>query len=416
MKPAILILSFAFVAAFSAPSFAQSVRYDLTGPLDEVYIPYDYPIGKGDRLRVTIDTGTAAEYFPMVGRNGNVILPIVGSVPVEGMTMNEATELLTELFSKYYREVYLNVQVQNPARIKIFLRGDVPAPGVYIVYSHTSFIELLQAVGLANSGAHRRFVHFRRKDGGYAASDVPALEKESEETYVKTEIDPLAITVGGKVGQNFLLRDGDIIEVEPPGKTVKITGTLRPGVYEILQGETLKNLLEISGSVDPYLDLGNAIVERHAPGGALERILLDFEPYADGEAPPDLELQNRDEIKIIARESRVFVIGSVNMPGAIPHAQNMSVLDYLSIAGPTDQAYLPKVIIIRQPRDAGKPITENEIIKVDMKALTKGKEPPSDYTIRPGDVIFVPDRDSRLDWRDVISMLSTLFIGINALR
>ena len=414
VSAAAFILVFSTFAQEPEPQQSKQVNYDLTSKLEEAYIPYDYPIGKGDRLKIVVNADKLSEYVPMVGKDGTVILPLLGSTRLEGMTVGEASSYLTTRFLEYYREVYVDVAVSMPAKIKVFIKGDFANPGVYIVYSHTTVFGLIQAVGLSSSGYRRNLLHIRQSP--IEISREAHMYSNQDGERVMTNIDPLSISVKGEISRDFLLADGDVIDVLKPAKVVKISGTLRPGVYEVLGGEKLSDILSVSGSLDVYMDLENALIERRGPGGKLERIITDLIPASNGMPAPDFELENGDEIKILPRVSRVFVIGSVLTPGAFAYSPNLTALDYLALAGPTDQAHLPNTVLIRQPRDPRRPLEKNDIIHLDIKRITKGGELPEEYTVHPGDVILVPDKGSRVEWRDVISMLSTLFLGIRALE
>ena len=402
----------------TAPPATENV-YDLTPKMDMTYIPYDYPIGNGDRVAVTVEIApsTILNYSLMVNSRGEILLPIVGAVSIFGLTAAEADDVIAESYKAFYNEVYVNTQVRAPARIRVYFRGDTNYQGVYIIYSHITLLELLQYTGYADKGWHRRIKHVR--PGG----DVYRLTRESREIsaideskWKAVEIDPLAFSRKGQFVSDFLLKDGDIIEIPVPEKLVRVSGAPRSGLYEVLPGEKLRDILEYAGSVNVFADLKNTVVQRYGEDGELKRIIIDLREVAEGGLAPDFEVEHRDEIKMLSRESRVFVYGSVQNPGTFDYSELLTVYDYIAMAGPSDEAHLPNVVRIRQPRDLSQPIAENDVLRIDFKRMGKGRVPFADYTVLPGDVFYVPDKSARLDWRDVVSTLSTVFVGIRVLQ
>ncbi len=402
----------------TAPPTSENV-YDLTPKMDMSYIPYDYPLGKGDRITVTVEIAAASvySYTLMVNKRGEILLPTVGAVNVEGLTSSDAVAVVARGYHKYYNDVYVDLQVKEPARIRVYFRGDTSYQGVYIIYSHITMLELLQYTGYADKGWHRRIRHIR------PAEEVFRLTRESrgaeiidESDWKSVEIDPLGFSRQGRILGDFLLKDGDIVEIPKPGVLVRVSGAPRSGLYEVLPGENLGDILEYAGSVNVFSDLKNTVVQRYGDDGALERIILDLRELADGGIAPDFDLHHKDEIKIMSRETRVFVFGSVQNPGAFDYSELLTAYDYVAMAGPEDQAHLPNVVRIRQPRDLTKPVTENDVLRIDFKRMGKGRVPFDDYTILPGDVIYVPDKSSRIDWRDIVAALNSVFVGIRVIQ
>jgi protein involved in polysaccharide export with SLBB domain len=431
-------LAISYVFFFSQPAFAQARParpgdtivvqtapqeseniFDLTPKMDTTYIPYDYPIGNGDKVAITVEIAPSSilNYSLMVNSRGEILLPIAGAVHIEGLTADKAGEVIASSYKSYYNDVYVNLQIREPARIRVYFRGDTNYQGVYIIYSHITMLELLQYTGYADKGWHRRIRHIR--PGG----DVYRLSRESrdlssldESKWRTVEIDPLAFSRKGQILSDFLLKDGDIVEIPRPEMLVRVSGAPRSGLYEVLEGETLSNILEYAGSVNVFSDLKNTVVQRYDAEGQLLRVILDLRPMADGGIAPDFELQHRDEIKLVSRETRVFVFGSVQNPGTFDYSELLTVYDYIAMAGPSDEAHLPNVMRIRQPRDLSNPITENDIVRIDFKRMGKGRTPLDDYSVLPGDVFYVPDKSARIGWKDVVSAMSAVFVGIRVIQ
>ena len=85
--------------------------------------------------------------------------------------------------------------------------------------------------------------------------------------------------------------------------------------------------------------------------------------------------------------SRVRVTGAVRTPRSLPYRQGMTILDaVLEAGGPTEFASPNRSKLYRKSKD------KTDVIDVDLgDILNKGKL-QTNYPLRPGDVITVPER------------------------
>ena len=91
-----------------------------------------YTLGPRDRLLIDIfnvlEEGT--EFLVLV--DGTVSLPLIGTVKVQGLTLAEATERITQRYTRYikYPSVALSLQVPRPLQIAV--SGEVNSPGALL--------------------------------------------------------------------------------------------------------------------------------------------------------------------------------------------------------------------------------------------------------------------------------------------
>jgi polysaccharide export outer membrane protein len=85
-----------------------------------------------------------AVYGNMVLADGTIKLPLIGKVPVEGMTTSEAEEQIKVKARDYLKDVSVKVRVLT---YKITIVGEVKVPGVY--YNYNTYITIFDAIGLA---------------------------------------------------------------------------------------------------------------------------------------------------------------------------------------------------------------------------------------------------------------------------
>ena len=130
-----------------------------------------YHIKKFDRLKVYIYGGEPDILSPqeslLVDYNGNIILPLIGTVRVAGLTEPQASRIIQNRYrKKYSKDMVASVEVDKK---RIYVIGDVRKPGV--VYLPNQRATLLQAIAEAGSfkdTANRDAIYLIRKRGNKA--------------------------------------------------------------------------------------------------------------------------------------------------------------------------------------------------------------------------------------------------------
>lgn len=79
-----------------------------------------------------------------VDKNGNILLPVIGFVHVEGMTLDQIRKILQEEFDKSYKNATVECKLLS---FKFTVIGEVRAPGTYINYNN--YLTVLEAIGRA---------------------------------------------------------------------------------------------------------------------------------------------------------------------------------------------------------------------------------------------------------------------------
>src|ERR1700722_5924892 len=117
----------------------QSASCETSGPLRELWDTrktqgdsYDYPVGPGDVVRVSMDDlPELREVDARVDGTGAVGLPLLGEVHVAGLTEEETQELLAQKVQRYQREPRVHVFIQHYASRNVEVMGMVSRPGTY---------------------------------------------------------------------------------------------------------------------------------------------------------------------------------------------------------------------------------------------------------------------------------------------
>lgn len=218
------------VAALSAQS-AQSAAYDddtaaryveskemfKTASLRHTTVSPSYRLFRGDTLSIL------AVGFPdgiginsiTVGLDGYVQLPYVGSVKMEGLTLDEAKAVLMDSLTQYLRIPDLSLVITNYGPRKVYVMGEVNKPGAQnmAIDNMNAYAALASAGGWARKGRSTRIQIMRVVDGTM---------------YYRT-LNMKAYTVKHDLTQNVEIEDGDIIYV-PRSNGIKLDTDVLPYV------------------------------------------------------------------------------------------------------------------------------------------------------------------------------------------
>jgi polysaccharide export outer membrane protein len=160
----------------------------------------EYRVGIGDKLDVIfLYHSNLSTRDLLVRSDGRISLPYVGDQVAMGYTPMELDSILTDRFSEILKEPNLSVILNEPAEQKVYVLGNVKAPGDYPCDRPVS---ILQAVALAGGFS-----------GGAKPQNTILIRRESLTKIVGIEIDVKAIMKGEAVQSDILLKNYDIVFV-----------------------------------------------------------------------------------------------------------------------------------------------------------------------------------------------------------
>ena len=107
-----------------------------------------YKVGPGDVLDIAVFEVEELSKLAPVGAGGRISLPMLGDVPVAGMTTREIeTELERRYAVKYLNDPQLSVSVKEFRSQPVSVIGAVDKPGVYQLQGSRRLIEVLAMAG-----------------------------------------------------------------------------------------------------------------------------------------------------------------------------------------------------------------------------------------------------------------------------
>ncbi|MEO0649676.1 MAG: polysaccharide biosynthesis/export family protein [Planctomycetota bacterium] len=267
----------------------------------------DYRIGPGDGVDVFVGGDASLGGRFRVGPDGQIGLPLAGTVRLHGLTRDEAASRITERIAPLLATPpRVSVDITDYANNRVFVLGRVEMPGeVELRGSGT----LLQAIAAAGGMPVREFRAFLSR---------AAIVRGSEEILW---IDLIDLLQNGNVRLNVPLRNGDVVFIpDSEDATVFVMGAVEtPGAVPIKVRIDLASALSRAGGPLETADLERIYVLRPNPGGdPIQPVVVDFERLLEtGDFSENLELRSGD-IVYVARSG----LGDVNyvlrqlLPGA----------------------------------------------------------------------------------------------------
>ena len=158
----------------------------------------EYLLGPDDLVRVDVFQVEGLSRKVRVNSSGEIALPLVGSVPVAGLSAQDAEDLIkTKLRERYLQNPQVSVSVEEFTSQRVVVDGAVVRPGVYPL---TGRMTLLQLFALADGPAEYADIHAVRV---FRAGN---LGKKESLFYDLAQI-------RGGAAKDPALQGGDVVEV-----------------------------------------------------------------------------------------------------------------------------------------------------------------------------------------------------------
>ena len=127
--------------------------------------------------------------------DGKFSFPLVGEVEAGGLSPRELTVLLSDLLGRYYVNPAITVNVQRFSTERVYVLGEVNAPGLYELDKSRN---LLDAIGAAKGWTQDA-----------AKTKVFIIHKDQKSDPIRVNL--MELLNKGDVSKNLRLQEGDIV-------------------------------------------------------------------------------------------------------------------------------------------------------------------------------------------------------------
>ncbi len=168
-----------------------------SAPLGAVSAPTGYILSANDQVGVEVFGEEDLRTYGRLNGEGNLSVPLIGSVHLAGLTLTQAATKLTDLFGRdYLVNPKVNVMLMGYAKRRFTMLGQVNRPGSYEMPDGSpEGIDMLEAIATA---------------GGYTRIAAPERISVRRGTQV-IRVNAKKLARGGK--EDFTVLPGDTVTV-----------------------------------------------------------------------------------------------------------------------------------------------------------------------------------------------------------
>jgi polysaccharide export outer membrane protein len=247
-------------------------------------------LGPGDLIEVNVYNVPELASKVRVSNSGDVYLPLIDYVHVEGLTQEEAQALIEKRLADggFVRNPHVTIFVDEFTSQGVTIIGEVGKPGIYPDIGEHKLYEVVSQAGGFSQNASRKIAILRRN-----------------------QPDPVRVTLprdlADDLSSNVEIMPGDTITV-PRAPIIYVVGDVgRPSGLLVDNGSmTVLQALALSGGTNKTAKLGASRILRKAPDGGVTQTKVEIKKMLEAKAP-DVPLQADDILFIPLSRGKILV-------------------------------------------------------------------------------------------------------------
>ncbi|MGJ3245668.1 MAG: SLBB domain-containing protein [Elainellaceae cyanobacterium] len=279
-----------------------------------------YTLGAGDLVYMDIVNVPDYSREYQVLSDGTLNLPLIGSVSVQGMTINQAANEIATRFARYIRRPVVTLDLRESRPLQIAIVGEVHRPGAYNISlrpdeetsTNTSqsieptVTQAIQLAGGITQSADIRNIQVRRP------------QPHQSDDYWQLDVNLWDLLQAGDLQQDVSLKDGDTVFVptatnldyaetatlaaasfSPDNITVNVVGEVEvPGAVEVPPNTPLNQALLAAGGFNDDAARKSVELIRLNPNGTVSRQEIEIDFAQDVSEVDNPALRNNDTIVV----------------------------------------------------------------------------------------------------------------------
>jgi len=289
----------------------NSLQPELISPNKDFYI-----LGPGDEISIRFgafekddDIGAIFPTNYLIDNDGNLYLPRLKKVYVEGLTVKELSSLLSKEYDKFMLNPNLIINVESQRKVGIYIFGELANPGYYEFQSENLFrptvFDAIKSAGGITPYSKLENIKVIRK-----------LSRLNNEDKVQTNVNLMATLIQGDSSQNIKLYDQDYIYIEKSESLLKekflkayvsnmnpqfikifVSGRVKDTreSYELPRLSTLNQAISVAGGIKP---ISGSIQFFRLTNEGIEKRRFKFKASSKPGSYKNPYLQNGDTIRV----------------------------------------------------------------------------------------------------------------------
>ena len=342
--------------------------------------PETYQLGPGDKLTLRVSSATLdpSEAHLAVDNLGYITIPQSGKrIVVVGQTLASTQKIVTESVQGYTRNAQVTLTLDELRTFTVTILGESFAPGAYQVPATFTLFNLILATGGPSERGSLRNIQLRRNNSPVRNFDL------------------YRFLIFGDAKQDIPLQPGDVVFFNVQQGQVEVSGEVnRPASYELKGGESLSDVLALSGGIRPSGVSQNVAIDSVIPG--VQRQLLNVNVTKKVPASNPV-VRDGDRVQVFSIRSdirnSVSIEGPVELPRTYAYQKGMKVSTLVSMARGLLPAADRTVAEVKRMNPDG----SRKLIRINLTDALK-KVPTSDITLMPEDALKIFDVND-VAWR-----------------
>ncbi|MBT6245299.1 MAG: hypothetical protein HOI43_07790, partial [Gammaproteobacteria bacterium] len=282
-------------------------------PVDNIPVPPGYLLGVGDNISILLYGNLQLQSELVVDREGAINFPQLGPIVLAGLPWVEARAVIETRVKQQLIGTEVVASLGRLRSINIFMAGEVKVPGNYSVSALTTITQAVYTAGGISTLGSYRDIQVKRRGETVATFDLYDL------------------LLKGSLEKDIRLQTGDVVFVPPTGPMISIQGqVLRPAKFEVMQAESLGDVLKMAGGLLSRSYASQAVMQRYVPGDELP--ILKNVDLTDSEVLTG-SLLDGDVLTVAKMATRVEnpirIKGAVERPGVYAWQPGIRVSDFL---------------------------------------------------------------------------------------
>ncbi len=245
----------------------------------------DYKIGPKDLLEISVFGLNELNTTVRVSEDGKITLPLLGEVPVEGLTQSECEKKISRLLEeKWLQNPQVTILIKEYRSKRVSLLGAVRNPGPYELMGKQNILQMISEAGGLTSEAGNEILVVRQLPDATSRT----IRISVEDLFFK-----------GDSSLNILLEPGDIVNI-PIDKVIRlyVFGQVRtPGALEVKRSNipTLLRAIAQAGGFSDRAAQGSVVIKRIDETGKEQEIKVNCKDIIKGKKK-DVPLKENDVV------------------------------------------------------------------------------------------------------------------------
>ena len=342
----------------------------------------DYMVTAGDIYGLAFIVGSSPmEYKIIVDSSYKVRVANLAVIDAAGKSYLTLKRQVEDIVSKNYPMSGVQFTLVTPAVFSVLVKGEVTQTTEQSAWALSRLSSVLEKTRTAYSSIRNITV--------------------TSASGVSKHYDLFEATRNGDINQDPYLRPGDVITVRKIHKKVSISGAVRrPGTYELLEGENLKDLIDLyADGFNERADVNRIIINRIIDASEKSGSVI----YLDNPLKiADFKLNSFDSVTINSlNENRpvMYMEGAVMKNDGTAEGSEPVVAGSTRLTVPFDYDENYAYFLRARKRYFQSAIADlqnsfiirgDDLISLDLSKVLYDSSYTTDLTVLPGDVLRVP--------------------------